>query len=85
MFQHGRQELTDVRVDADVALEIGVGHLRVHGVDERMYGFVGAGTQQRGAQNAFGILLDVDFQEAVRPAFLISASFMPTRPSGGSV
>ncbi len=68
---------------------------------------VGAGAEQRGAQDALRALLDVDLEEAVGlallhrardpghrpladqrlrcPLFLISASLMPTRPSGGSV
>src|SRR5687767_4305115 len=46
VFQHRRQELAYVRVDAHVPLELGAGDFRVHGVDEGMHGLVGAGAQQ---------------------------------------
>src|SRR4051812_47712240 len=65
LFQHRGQQLADGRVNAHMALEFAVRHARVHGIEERVHSLVGPGPKQRGAENAAGLLLDVDLEKAI--------------------
>ena len=61
-------------MDVHGALDVGVGGVRVHGVEDAVDGFVASGAEDVGAEDLFGGGVDEDLDEAFCLAFFDGAA-----------